>query len=213
MTRSTSMISPYETRYNDEIDFYVKSPKHLLRGNVVTITKSKVLLDFGTKELISLSKKDYIEILTQMYMILNTSYILTTRPKTLSNKLKTNLNNWLTKKMRVGESIDVKIEYIDSIESIALINIKDSLDYIKTTKLFHELEEVKKSDQVIKGFVLKKIKGGFSVAIGGIIAFLPTKQVLKRPDRKLLNKFVNTSIYLKISRITFETRNIILRKA
>ena len=213
MTRSTSMISPYETRYNDEIDFYVKSPKHLLRGNVVTITKSKVLLDFGTKELISLSKKDYIEILTQMYMILNTSYILTTRPKTLSNKLKTNLNNWLTKKMRVGESIDVKIEYIDSIESIALINIKDSLDYIKTTKLFHELEEVKKSDQVIKGFVLKKIKGGFSVAIGGIIAFLPTKQVLKIPDRKLLNKFVNTSIYLKISRITFETRNIILRKA
>lgn len=213
MTRSTSMISPYETRYNDEIDFYVKSPKHLLRGNVVTITKSKVLLDFGTKELISLSKKDYIEILTQIYMILNTSYILTTRPKTLSNKLKTNLNNWLTKKMRVGESIDVKIEYIDSIESIALINIKDSLDYIKTTKLFHELEEVKKSDQVIKGFVLNKIKGGFSVAIGGIIAFLPTKQVLKRPDRKLLNKFVNTSIYLKISRITFETRNIILRKA
>ena len=146
-------------------------------------------------------------------MILNTSYILTTRPKTLSNKLKTNLNNWLTKKMRVGESIDVKIEYIDSIESIALINIKDSLDYIKTTKLFHELEEVKKSDQVIKGFVLNKIKGGFSVAIGGIIAFLPTKQVLKIPDRKLLNKFVNTSIYLKISRITFETRNIILRKA
>lgn len=213
MTRSTSMISPYETRYNDEIDFYVKSPKHLLRGNVVTITKSKVLLDFGTKELISLSKKDYIEILTQMYMILNTSYILTTRPKTLSNKLKTNLNNWLTKKMRVGESIDVKIESIESIESIALINIKDSLDYIKTTKLFHELEEVKKSDQVIKGFVLNKIKGGFSVAIGGIIAFLPTKQVLKRPDRKLLNKFVNTSIYLKISRITFETRNIILRKA
>jgi len=207
------MISPYETRYNDEIDFYVKSPKHLLRGNVVTITKSKVLLDFGTKELISLSKKDYIEILTQMYMILNTSYILTTRPKTLSNKLKTNLNNWLTKKMRVGESIDVKIESIESIESIALINIKDSLDYIKTTKLFHELEEVKKSDQVIKGFVLNKIKGGFSVAIGGIIAFLPTKQVLKRPDRKLLNKFVNTSIYLKISRITFETRNIILRKA
>jgi ribosomal protein S1 len=207
------MISPYETRYNDEIDFYVKSPKHLLRGNVVTITKSKVLLDFGTKELISLSKKDYIEILTQIYMILNTSYILTTRPKTLSNKLKTNLNNWLTKKMRVGESIDVKIEYIDSIESIALINIKDSLDYIKTTKLFHELEEVKKSDQVIKGFVLNKIKGGFSVAIGGIIAFLPTKQVLKIPDRKLLNKFVNTSIYLKISRITFETRNIILRKA
>ena len=213
MTRSTSMISPYETRYNDEIDFYAKSPKHLLRGNVVTITKSKVLLDFGTKELISLSKKDYIEILTQIYMILNTSYILTTRPKTLSNKLKTNLNNWLTKKMRVGESIDVKIEYIDSIESIALINIKDSLDYIKTTKLFHELEEVKKSDQVIKGFVLNKIKGGFSVAIGGIIAFLPTKQVLKIPDRKLLNKFVNTSIYLKISRITFETRNIILRKA
>ena len=213
MTRSTSMISPYETRYNDEIDFYVKSPKHLLRGNVVTITKSKVLLDFGTKELISLSKKDYIEILTQIYMILNTSYILTTRPKTLSNKLKTNLNNWLTKEMRVGESIDVKIESIESIESIALINIKDSLDYIKTTKLFHELEEVKKSDQVIKGFVLNKIKGGFSVAIGGIIAFLPTKQVLKIPDRKLLNKFVNTSIYLKISRITFETRNIILRKA
>ena len=184
MTRSTSMISPYETRYNDEIDFYVKSPKHLLRGNVVTITKSKVLLDFGTKELISLSKKDYIEILTQIYMILNTSYILTTRPKTLSNKLKTNLNNWLTKKMRVGESIDVKIEYIDSIESIALINIKDSLDYIKTTKLFHELEEVKKSDQVIKGFVLNKIKGGFSVAIGGIIAFLPTKQVLKRGKKR-----------------------------
>lgn len=213
MTRSTSMISPYETRYNDEIDFYVKSPRHLMRGNIVTITKSKVFLDFGTKELISLSKKDYIEILTQIYMILNTSYILTTRPKTLSNKLKTNLNNWLTKKMRVGESIDVKIEYIDSIESIALINIKDSLDYIKTTKLFHELEEVKKSDQVIKGFVLNKIKGGFSVAIGGIIAFLPTKQVLKIPDRKLLNKFVNTSIYLKISRITFETRNIILRKA
>ena len=213
MIRSTSRISPYETRYNDEIDFYVRSPKHLMRGNVVTITNSNVLLDFGTKGLISLSREDYIEILTQTFIILNTSYILTTRPKTLSNKLKTNLSNWLIKKVRVGEFIDVKVSSIDSMESLALVNIKDSLNYIKKTKLFYELDKVKESDQVLKGFVLSKIKGGFSVTIGGIVAFLPNKKMLKIPHQKIATKFINTSHYFKISRLTFESRNVVLRKA
>jgi small subunit ribosomal protein S1 len=115
--------------------------------------------------------------------------------------------------VRVGEFIDVKVSSIDSIESLALVNIKDSLNYIKKTKLFYELNKIKESDQVIKGFILSKIKGGYSVAIGGIVAFLPNKKMLKIPHRKIANKFINTSLYFKISRLTFENRNVVLRKA
>ena len=45
------MISPYETEYNDKIDLYIKSPRHLMRGNIITITKSKI----STKDPILLS--------------------------------------------------------------------------------------------------------------------------------------------------------------
>jgi len=213
MTRDTSTLSPQETSYNEKIDFYIRSSKHLLRGKIIRMTKSKVLLNFGTKELITLSRKNYIEILTQTYIIYNTSYILTIRPKTLSTKLKVNLNKWLTKKVKVGESIDFKLSSIDSIKNINSINIKDNLDYIKLTKLFHELSEIKKSNQVIKGFILVRIKGGFSVAIGGIIAFLPIKAILPKLKGKRLNKCVNTSMYFKIARLTFETRNVVVMKA
>ena len=213
MTRSTSRISLYETRYNDEIDFYVRSPKNRMRGDVVTITTSNVLLDFGTKKLISLSIENYIKILTAEFILRHTSYVLTTVPKTFSNELKTKLRNYLIKKVRIGEFININVSSIDSIENLAFINVKDNVTYIKKTQLFNELYKVKKSDQVISGFILRKIKGGFSVAIGGIVAFLPNKKMLNIPHKKIAHKFIDMSLYFKISKLTFESTNIVLRKA
>jgi ribosomal protein S1 len=211
MIRSTSMISPYETEYNDKIDLYIKSPRHLMRGNIITITKSKIFLDFGTKQLVALSRKKYIRMLTQIYILMNTSYVSTTRPNSLSPKLKDSLKKWLIKKVKLNESIDVKLLSIDSVKNITSIDTKATLNYLKLTKLFNEIEQIKKTNNKIKGFVLNRVKGGFSVAIGGIITFLPTKEILKIPNKKLSIKFINTSIFFKISKITFDKNNIILK--
>lgn len=211
--KTISTISPSEIKYNDKIDLYVESPKHLIRGQIVKISNSRIFLDFGTKQLVSIPRKTYFEMLTQIFIIMNVSYMSTTRSQKLSREFKKDLNNWLKKKVKIGESISVKLSSIDSMKNIASINVKDTLDYIKTSKLFYELEQIKRFDKKIKGFILNSIKGGFSVAIGGIVGFLPAREVLKVPNRKLSHKFVNTSTYLKISKITFDTRNVILKKA
>jgi ribosomal protein S1 len=182
-----------------------------MRGNIITVTKSKVFLDFGTKQLVTLSREKYIRMLTQIYILMNTSYVSTTRPNSLSPELKNSLKKWLIKKVNLNESIDVKLSSIDSVKNIPSIDIKATLNYLKLTKLFNEIEQIKKTNNKIKGFILNRVKGGFSVAIGGIITFLPTKQILKIPNKKLSIKFINTSIFFKISKITFDKNNIVLK--
>ena len=66
----------------------------------------------------------------------------------------------------------VKYNHKDSGKSFNKVNFKKTLDYIKYNKLFLELYKSKTLNKSIKGIIINSIKGGFSVAIAGLITFI-----------------------------------------
>jgi ribosomal protein S1 len=206
-------IIPLRVKYQDDINLFVTSSEHLVKGTILIITKSEVYLDFGTKAIIKVSKQLYIENLIKLYVILNTSFLLLKRP--INNQLfsKFNLIKWLKRKLIIGQKISLKINTINSISNVNTINFKESLRYIKYNKFFHELETVRKSNYSIKGFILNSIKGGYSVAIGSLITFLPIKKLTKKKDKSIYEIYTNSSINFKIFKINFNKKNVIITKA
>jgi ribosomal protein S1 len=54
------------------------------------------------------------------------------------------------------------------------------------------------------------LKGGFSVVLGGLIAFLPLSQLVKKPHKTLAKKFINSSMEFRISKLTISKKNVVL---
>ena len=206
-------LIPLEREYQDNINLFITSPKDLITGSILLITKSNIYIDFGTKPIIKVSKKLYIKNLIQLYIILNTSYLLVKRPIQSQSLSKNNLKKWLKIKLNEGQQIKLKVNTIDSIKNIYTIDFKKTLDYIKYNKFFSELKMIQRSNKSIKGFILNSIKGGFSVAIGGLIAFLPAKELMKTPNKKLSDTFINSSMNFKVSKISVNNKNVVLRKS
>ncbi|KAI3804678.1 hypothetical protein L1987_26406 [Smallanthus sonchifolius] len=64
-----------------------------------------------------------------------------------------------------------------------------------------ELNKIWKSNKKVRGFVLEKMRGGYSVAIGGYIAFLPLRSYMSR--RSLSNdRFTIETINSKRKKLT-----------
>jgi ribosomal protein S1 len=206
-------LIPSTIEYQDNISLFNTSSNDLVKGTILLITKSDIFLDFGTKPIIKVSKKLYIKNLVQLYLILNTSYLLVKKPAGSKNLLLKGLKDWIKIKLNEGQSINLKINTIDSIKNIYTIDFKKTVNYIKYNKLFSELEMIKKSNSSVKGFIINSIKGGFSVALGGLIVFLPAKELMKFPNQKLSETFVNLSMEFKISKISVNNKNIVLTKA
>ena len=206
-------LIPSNKKYQDNINLFINSPKDLIEGTILFTTDSEVYIDFGTKSIIKVPKKIYLKNLIQIFIILNSSYLLTKRSEKNSNLSQSKLKLWLKNKLKKGQKIKLKVNSIDSIKNIYTIDFKKTLEYFKYTKFFLELDLIKKSGKLVKGYVTNSIKGGFSVAIGGLIAFLPAKQLMKTPNRKLAESFINSSMNFKISKINFKNKNIVLLKA
>jgi ribosomal protein S1 len=206
-------LIPSTIEYQDNISLFNTSSNDLVKGTILLITKSDIFLDFGTKPIIKVSKKLYIKNLVQLYLILNTSYLLVKKPAGSKNLSAKSLKDWIKVRLYEGQNINLKINTIDSIKNIYTIDFKKTVNYIKYNKLFSELEMIKKSNSSVKGFIINSIKGGFSVALGGLIVFLPAKELMKFPNPKLSETFVNLSMEFKISKISVNNKNIVLTKA
>jgi ribosomal protein S1 len=206
-------LIPCVRKYQDNINLFITSPKHLIEGTIILVTKSEIYLDFGTKPIIKLSKKSYIKNLVQVYIILNNSYLLIDRPT--NKKIKLNIKDWIKRKLNISQKVKLKLNKIDSIKNIYTIDLEKTLEYIKYNKFFHELENIKNTDSSVKGFIMNPIKGGFSVALGGIIAFLPRKQLARKKisNKMLYKNFLHSSMNFKISKTSINAKNVILTRA
>lgn len=209
MLQTQRNIIPTERIYDDNIDFFITSSKDLTEGTILYVTKSEVYLDFGTKLIIKVNKKKLIKTLIQIYYILNNSYLSINTKNKLSETL---LKDWLRKKVKKGQKISLILETIDALKNIYKVNMTKTLSYMKYNKLFLELERIKAQDKTLKGYIINSIKGGFSVVIGGLIAFLPAKELRKTAKNKQISQFINSSMSFKISKINFAKKNVVLCK-
>jgi small subunit ribosomal protein S1 len=83
--------------------------------------------------------------------------------------------------LKVGDQVEVYLDRIESRNGKALVSREKALREESWNVLEKSLQDSAKVDGVILG----KVKGGFTVDIGGVIAFLPGSQVDIRPIRDI----------------------------
>ncbi len=71
--------------------------------------------------------------------------------------------------IQVGSEVEVVIDYLEDLCG----DIKLSREKAKRIREWQRLEEIYKSNKITEGFVTAKVKGGFTVKLGAVKAFLP----------------------------------------
>ena len=105
-----------------------------------------------------------------------------------------------------GKEIEVLLEDTDSESGLVLLN-KRKADLIRG---WETVLETKKEGDVVKGRVVRRIKGGLLVDIG-VPVFLPASQVdIRKPGD--ISRFIGKSVDCKILKIDIEGRNIVVSR-
>ncbi len=105
-----------------------------------------------------------------------------------------------------GKEIDVLLEDTDSESGLVLLN-KRKADLIRG---WATILEAKKEGDVVKGKVIRRIKGGLLVDIG-VPVFLPASQVdIRKPGD--ISRFIGKEVDCTILKIDIEGRNIVISR-
>jgi len=108
-------------------------------------------------------------------------------------------------RVKVGDEVEVLVEDID--ETGMIIVSKRRADRILNWK---RIVETTKEGDIVKGKVLRKIKGGLLVDIG-VPVFLPASQVdIRRPAD--VGEYIGQEIEAKVLKIDTERRNIVISR-
>lgn len=106
-----------------------------------------------------------------------------------------------------GDDVKVVIEDVEDDEGNLVLS-KERADAIEA---WGRVEQIFKDDGIIEGLVVNKVKGGLSVNLGGIKAFLPGSQIDLKPV-KSLDKLISRKFAFKILKLNQEKGNIVLSR-
>ncbi len=109
--------------------------------------------------------------------------------------------------MKIGDRIDVLLERKDTEEGLLILS-KEKADKIK---IWRDVSRSCKEGEVIEGEVVSKVKGGLSVDIGGITAFLPGSQIDLKPVRNL-DSLIGKRLKFKVIKFNRKRNNIVLSR-
>ena len=110
-------------------------------------------------------------------------------------------------KVAVGDEVDVMVEEVED-EKGHIILSKERADALRS---WDRVAQVYETDGIIDGVIVNKIKGGMSVNLGGIKAFLPGSQIDLKPV-KSLDKLVGQKFSFKILKLNKLKGNIVLSR-
>jgi small subunit ribosomal protein S1 len=108
--------------------------------------------------------------------------------------------------IKVGDEIDVFLDAMEE-EDGALVLSKEKADLMKA---WDEISKAVQANQVVKGTVVARVKGGLQVDIG-VKAFLPGSQVDLRPVKNL-DKLIGEVFDFKIIKFNPRRGNIVLSR-
>src|SRR4030042_2978063 len=109
--------------------------------------------------------------------------------------------------VNIGDRIDVFLERKESGEGL-LIRSKEKADKINVWK---DISRSCREGEVIEGEIIGKVKGGLSVDIGRIQAFLPGSQIDIKPIRNL-DAFIGQRLKFKVIKFNRKRSNIVLSR-
>ena len=107
----------------------------------------------------------------------------------------------------VGDQIDVYV--VSKNESEGTIHL--SRERAKRMQLFDKLEEIQEKNDVITGRIVRRIKGGYTVDLGGVEAFLPGSHVDLRPVPDM-DALVGQEFEFRVLKINRRRSNVIVSR-
>ncbi len=109
--------------------------------------------------------------------------------------------------LKEGDTIDIFLEQVEDNEGQVVLS-KLRADF---AKVWEKIKDVHANNEVVKGQVIKKIKGGVVVDLYGIEAFLPGSQIDLRqiPD---LDSLVGKMLDLRVIKVNKLRRNVVVSR-
>ena len=109
----------------------------------------------------------------------------------------------------LGDTVEVVLDMVEDGYGETIL----SREKAKRTKVWNELEKIQQSQEIIKGKVCGKVKGGFTVELMNVKAFLPGSLVDIRPNKEV-DYIEGKTLDFKIIKMDKVRNNIVLsRKA
>ncbi len=107
--------------------------------------------------------------------------------------------------LKVGDKVEVLIESPEDKKGQIVLSHKKA----RALKSWDRVNEAFENDEIVKGFVKTRTKGGMIVDVFGIEAFLPGSQIDIKPIRDY-DQYVGQNIDFKIVKINNEYRNVVV---
>jgi small subunit ribosomal protein S1 len=107
--------------------------------------------------------------------------------------------------LKVGDKVDVYIESLEDKKGQMILSHKKA----RATRSWDRVNESLEKDEIIKGYIKCRTKGGMIVDVFGIEAFLPGSQIDVKPIRDY-DVFVGKTMEFKVVKINQEYRNVVV---
>jgi len=107
--------------------------------------------------------------------------------------------------LKVGDKVEVYIESQEDKKGQLLLSHKQA----RATRSWDRVNAALESQEIVKGFVKCRTKGGMIVDVFGIEAFLPGSQIDVKPIRDY-DIFVNKTMEFKVIKINHEFKNVVV---
>lgn len=107
--------------------------------------------------------------------------------------------------LKVGDKVEVYIESQEDKKGQLLLSHKQA----RISRAWDRVNAALESQEVVKGFIKCRTKGGMIVDVFGIEAFLPGSQIDVKPIRDY-DAFVNKTMEFKVVKINQEFRNVVV---
>lgn len=107
--------------------------------------------------------------------------------------------------LKVGDEVEVYIESQEDKKGQLVLSHKKA----RATRSWDRVNEALEKDEIIKGYIKCRTKGGMIVDVFGIEAFLPGSQIDVKPIRDY-DVFVGKTMEFKIVKINQEFKNIVV---
>ncbi len=107
--------------------------------------------------------------------------------------------------LQVGDKVEVYIESQEDKKGQLVLSHKKA----RSAQSWDRVNEALNNDEIIKGFIKCRTKGGMIVDVFGIEAFLPGSQIDVKPIRDY-DVFVNKTMEFKVVKINQEFKNVVV---
>ena len=107
--------------------------------------------------------------------------------------------------LKVGDKVEVLVETPEDRKGQLVLSHKKA----RQLRSWDMVNEAYNADQIVKGYIKTRTKGGMIVDIFGIEAFLPGSQIDIKPIRDY-DQFVDKTMEFKIVKINHEFKNVVV---